>query len=157
MTCVYGVCILRSSENSQKWKLHGKKLVRNVRCSCFLLHLYFLFFSTKFTLLFCVSKVNFCWRILNLHKCFHLVFWKCRLSEMLLQLNAFSILVVLGVIEKEQPPEVFLKVLQNSQKNTCVRVQSCRPQTLAQMFFSEFWKMFKNNFFEEHLWASASE
>ena len=63
----------------------------------------------------------------------------------------FNISVVLGVIKKEQPPEVFLKVSQNSQKNTCVRVQSCRPQTLAQMFFSEFCKMFKNNFFEEHL------
>ena len=30
-------------------------------------------------------------------------------------------------------------------------------QTLAQMFFCEFCKIFKNTFFTEHFWTTASE
>ena len=61
--------------------------------------------------------------------------------------------------------KVFLKISQNSQENTCARVSSCRPharnfikrETLAQVFSCEFCEIFKNTFFTEQLWTTASE
>ena len=59
--------------------------------------------------------------------------------------------------------KVFLKMLQNSQENTCARVcflnkvASFRPAqnfiktSLAQMISCEFYEIFKNNFFRENL------
>ena len=35
-------------------------------------------------------------------------------------------------------------------------LQKCRPETLAQFFFCEFGKIFKNTYFEEHLQTTAS-
>ena len=59
-----------------------------------------------------------------------------------------------------------LRISQNSQENTCVKVSfnkvaGLRPATLlkkrlAQVFFCEFSEIFKNTFFTEHLWTIAS-
>ena len=49
--------------------------------------------------------------------------------------------------------KVFLKISQN----TCARVSFLiKLQTLAQVFFCEFCEIFKNTFFTEHLWTTAS-
>ena len=74
---------------------------------------------------------------------------------------------------QEQPPnvfykkKVFLKISQNSQKNTCARVflliklqaAACnfiKKETQVLAFSCEFWEIFKSAFFTEHL-ATASE
>ena len=68
---------------------------------------------------------------------------------------------------KKQPPEVFCKVLQNSQENTCARVSfliklqvsACnfmKKETLAQVFSYEFCQISQNTFFIEHLRTTAS-
>ena len=60
-----------------------------------------------------------------------------------------------------------LEILQNSLENTCVRVSfliklqalTCnfiKKEALAQVFFCEFYEIFKNTFFTEHLRATAS-
>ena len=60
-----------------------------------------------------------------------------------------------------------LKLLQISQKNTCVRVSFLiklqalvcnfiKKETMPQVFFCEFCKIFKNTFFIEHLRTTAS-
>ena len=43
--------------------------------------------------------------------------------------------------------KIFLKILQNSQENTCGRVNFIKKETLAQVFSCEFCKIFKNTFF----------
>ena len=57
--------------------------------------------------------------------------------------------------------KVLLKIFQNSQENTCVRVcflmklQACNfinKEALALVFSREFCEIFKNAFFVEHLW-----
>ena len=71
--------------------------------------------------------------------------------------------------DQKQPPEVrkdVLKVSQNSQENTCARLSfSIKLQTwpgtllkkeaLAQVFSCEFWEIFKNTFFIEHLMTAS--
>ena len=64
--------------------------------------------------------------------------------------------------------KVFLEISQNLQENTCARVsflmklQVCGPatfikkETFAQVFSCEFLEISKNNFFAEHLRATAS-
>ena len=63
-------------------------------------------------------------------------------------------------------PEVFLKIPQNSQENTCGRVsfliklqvQVCnfiKKETLVLVFSCEFCEISKNNFLTEHLWTTA--
>ena len=49
-----------------------------------------------------------------------------------------------------------LRILQNSQENTCVRVNFIKKETLAQVFSCEFCKISKNTFFTEHHWTTAS-
>ena len=59
-----------------------------------------------------------------------------------------------GVLYKK----VFLKLLQDSQENTCVSVSACNfiiKETLAQVFSYEFCKILKNIFFTEHHLATA--
>ena len=66
----------------------------------------------------------------------------------------------------QQPPEVFYKkgVPKNfsifTRKDLCQSLfLSCnfiKKETLAQGFFCEFCKIFKNTFFTEHLWMTAS-
>ena len=56
-------------------------------------------------------------------------------------------------------PDVFckkgvLKTLQISQKSTCAGV--LKKDSLAQVFSCEFSKIFKNTFFTEHVWTTAS-
>ena len=59
-----------------------------------------------------------------------------------------------GVLYKK----VFLKIYQNSQGKTCVRVSVLiKKETLAQMFSCEFCEMFKKTFFTEHFRKTASE
>ena len=57
-----------------------------------------------------------------------------------------------------------LRISQNSQESTCVKVSGLRTATLlkkrlAQVFSCEFYEIFQENFmnfFTEHLWATAS-
>ena len=62
---------------------------------------------------------------------------------------------------------VFLNILRNSQQNVCARVsfliklqaKTCnfiKKETLEHVFYCEFWDIFKNTFFAEHLWITAS-
>ena len=64
--------------------------------------------------------------------------------------------------------KVFLEISQNPKENTCARVSfliklqalACnftKNKTVAQMFSCEFCKIFKNTFFTEHLWTTASK
>ena len=62
--------------------------------------------------------------------------------------------------------KVLLKISQNPQENTCVRVsvlmklQACnfiKKEALAQVFPCEFCEISKNTFFTEHLWEVASD
>ena len=63
--------------------------------------------------------------------------------------------------------KVFLKILQNSQENTCTRASILRKlqasacnfikkETLAHVFSCKFCKIFRNTFFTEHLWTNNS-
>ena len=63
---------------------------------------------------------------------------------------------------------MFLKISQNSQEDTCARVsfliklqaEACnflKKETLAQVFSCEFYEIFKNTLFTEHLWVTVSE
>ena len=63
-----------------------------------------------------------------------------------------------GILQKK----LFLKISQNSQKNTCSRVSfliklkalACyflKKDTLTLVFSCEFYEIFKNTFFTEHL------
>ena len=52
---------------------------------------------------------------------------------------------------------MFLKILQNSQENTCARVSFLiKKKALAQVFSCEFCEISKNPSFTEHLRATAS-
>ena len=68
-----------------------------------------------------------------------------------------------GVLFKK----VFLEISQNSQEITCARVsfliklraRACnffKKETLPQVFSCEFREIFKNTFFIEHVWTTAS-
>ena len=52
-------------------------------------------------------------------------------------------------------PEMFLKISQNPQGKTCVRVSFLRDSGV--MFSCEFCEIFKNTYFLEHLRTAASE
>ena len=59
-----------------------------------------------------------------------------------------------GVLKKN----VFLKILQYSQENTCVGVEKFYlKETAAQVFSREYCEVFKNICFEEHVRKAASE
>ena len=51
---------------------------------------------------------------------------------------------------------MFLKISQNSQEAVTLSCNFILKETLVQGFFCEFWKIFKNTFFTEHLWMIAS-
>ena len=52
---------------------------------------------------------------------------------------------------------MFIKILQYSQEKTCLFLfNSIRKDTLAQGFYCEFRKIFKNTFFTVPLWITAS-
>ena len=64
--------------------------------------------------------------------------------------------------------KVFLKILQNSQENTCARASFLiklqawvcnfiEKDTLIQVFSCEFCEISKNTFFKEHLWTTPSD
>ena len=68
--------------------------------------------------------------------------------------------------ESDPRKEVFLKLLQDSQENTCARVSffdkvaglACnfiKKETLAQVFSCEFCEICKNTFFDKHLQMTA--
>ena len=81
-----------------------------------------------------------------------------------------------AVAQRSSVKKVFLEIWQNSQKksvleflfllkkrlwhwqeNTCTRVSLFnKTETVAQGFFCEFCKIYKNIFFTEHLWATAT-
>ena len=76
----------------------------------------------------------------------------------------FSEAATRGVLRKK----VFLKISQNSQENTCARIsflvklqaEPCnfiKKETLAKVFSCEFREIFKNTFFTELLWTTASD
>ena len=57
---------------------------------------------------------------------------------------------------------MFLEISQTSQENTYARVsfliklQAIKKETLEQVFSCKFYEIFKNTFFTEHLWTTAS-
>ena len=52
---------------------------------------------------------------------------------------------------------VFLEISQNSQKNTCAKACNfIKKESLAQVFFCEFFEISKNTFSTEHLQRTAS-
>ena len=54
---------------------------------------------------------------------------------------------------------VFLKILQNSQENTCARVShliNLQAWALQAVFLWILQNIFKNTFLTDHLWATAS-
>ena len=55
---------------------------------------------------------------------------------------------------------MFKKILQNSRENTFVRVSCLQlylKETPTQVFSCEFWEIFTNTFFKEHLRLAASD
>ena len=56
--------------------------------------------------------------------------------------------------------KTFLKISQNSQENICARIcAACnfiKKETLAQVFFCEFFEISKNTSFTKHLRTTAS-
>ena len=76
-----------------------------------------------------------------------------------------------AVAQSYSVKSMFLEISQNSQENTCAR-QSCRPKACKfnEMSNNTFWyitalvaasckiyEIFKNSYFEEHLWTTASK
>ena len=59
-----------------------------------------------------------------------------------------------AVVQTCSVKKVFLKILLNSQENTCARLSFLR--TPAQVLFCEICKVFKNTFFTEHVWKTVS-
>ena len=55
-----------------------------------------------------------------------------------------------GVLRKK----VFLKISENSHENTCARVLRLKAHVL---FSCEFSEIFKNTFFTEHHWTTATD
>ena len=62
--------------------------------------------------------------------------------------------------------KMFVEIWQNSQENTCARASFLiklqaynfiKKETLTQVFSCEFCKIFKNTYFTEHLWTTASK
>ena len=47
--------------------------------------------------------------------------------------------------------KLFLKTLQHSRENTCAGISFYQQETPKQVLFCEYCKIFKNNYFEEHL------
>ena len=79
----------------------------------------------------------------------------------------YSFLLEEAVARRCSANKVPLKILQNSQEDTCARVSflinvqapACnfiKKEALAQVFSCEFSEICKNNFFTEHLWTTAS-
>ena len=77
------------------------------------------------------------------------------LPQEMLPCNSLFLFHIEAVVQKCSVKKVFLKILQNSQENTCVRVpfliKFIKKETLVQMFSCEFSEIFKNTFFIEHL------
>ena len=57
--------------------------------------------------------------------------------------------------------DVFLRISQNSQENTCVRalmkLQLYQKETLADTFSYEYWETVKNSYFEKQLWTDIGQ
>ena len=51
--------------------------------------------------------------------------------------------------------KVSLKISQNSQENTFARPATLLQEGLAQLFSCEFYEIFENIIFTEHLWTTA--
>ena len=71
------------------------------------------------------------------------------------------------LLDSEATTGGIYKISQNSQENTRAisflinkvadgASNFIKKETLAQVFSCEFWKIFKNTFFTEHFWTSAS-
>ena len=58
--------------------------------------------------------------------------------------------------KQKQPPELFYKKRCSYKFRKILRKRFV-PETLAQVFSSEFCEIFKNAFFTENLWTTASE
>ena len=66
----------------------------------------------------------------------------------------FRFLYVEAVIRRCSVKKVFLEILQNSKESTCARASfliKLQKETVAQVFSSEFCKVFKSPFLMEHL------
>ena len=126
--------------------------------TCGLIHRHFFFF--RFAIVDCKS-----------HDFHILVNW--RLPALIEKLGVLNCWRYKGLNsrsshEKCSIKKVFLKISPNSQENTCARVSyliklqasTCnfiKNEIRAQVFSCEFFQIFKNTYFTEHLWTTASE
>ena len=93
---------------------------------------------------------NLTWKqYLKIYKGKYIFLWK--VSPFVCAILVTSEVTTKGVLKKE----VFLKIFQNSQEKTCVRVsfklqtQACnfiKKETLEQVFSCEIWEILKNTF-----------
>ena len=67
-----------------------------------------------------------------------------------------------AVVQRCSVKKMYVEISQNSQKNTCARVWAeaynfIKKEALTQVFSCEFFKISRNTFVTEHVWATASE
>ena len=74
--------------------------------------------------------------------------WK-KISKNILEISKAA---TRGVLYKKG---VLRNFLEFTGKHLCQL--SCRPEALAKVFSCEFYEIFKNIFFTEHLWTTVSE
>ena len=98
-------------------------------------------FSVKWTLFFSLQKGENCWYSVF----FQLMPWFCT-HQFCLSIQSSEVNIRRCSVEK-----VILKILQNSQEDTCARVSyywvSVKKETLALVFSFEFCKISKNTFY----------
>ena len=96
---------------------------------------------------------------------------RCYVKNQCLGVLAWEFVVLEAATKGVLSKKLFLKIPQNSKKNTCASLFSNKvaknsysnflnkveKQILAQVFSCEFCEIFKNTFFTEHLWATISE
>ena len=90
--------------------------------------------------------------ILNLIS-FHFSLWKARNFKCMIMeaQRIWRSTIRLGLQYRSSRPKMFLEISQNSHENTCARasflIKLLKKETLAQVFFSEFFDISKNTFF----------
>ena len=86
-----------------------------------------------------------------------IIYLKCKFADDFNSLHSGVLILLEAVVQRCSVKKVFLEILQNSQKNTCVRVSFLmklqasawnfiKKETLAQVFSCEFCKISKNIF-----------
>ena len=149
-----------SSYSKQKQSTHSdcksRYLLHYNRAStgCYLKH----FFISVALVSYCIQNSQ---PVLKFHKCHFILSHQTKPTINSYFIHQWSLLSL-----QKQPLEVFykkmfLKISQNPQENSCGRASFLNKVAgwalqLVQMFSCEFCEIFKNTFFTEHLWTTAS-